>query len=544
MRIFVILKKFFLWIIGIFSALMVIVGGSVMLDESFRESGGGLSTFILVVIVLLFAFVAVYCIQSARGKWGQRKKLKMQLGKDANHQAQRRDEAESATVLPVEKSPVSVVLKPGEICYYQHPASVIVVKNETVGHTAGSQGISIRVTKGMTLHSGGTRGRAIKKNVFYDFPGFFTMTNKRILMTGEKGFDFPVEKLTALTSYSDGLELQFGSKNYILSIDEPYWPSKILSLMRDGVPVEEELPPITAKDIITIRTESVDVEAGLEAPEGAEISYLDAKALEFWNNKKTDFEIPDYYSDSAFGRNVAPALERLLSAGYLELGGMEERISLKTVPELKAVLAERELKTSGNKKELVHRLLDNVDDDVLDELFPVSVYKITEKGWSALEPYSIIRANTVHSLGLSYYRLLNEKSKTPDEENNVILTRMLSEDIQQCYADQNRPKYQLYIDKTARFMREIREFDSSFECYSLSFFMWTMDVKDHDISRGDGQTFYMAKNLEEAGKLCCYNFETVVSKFKEVVSRVNPFALGSDENINYSVQKLRASLGV
>lgn len=537
-------KKVLCWFFGVYFALGATGGILATFSPAAGENRVPFAIFTAVLAVLSY-----FLIKTARKPKGVKKgKSKVEGNKDfsvgqADFQMQCKAQAENATALPVEENPISVVLKPGEVCYYQRSAFVLVVKNETVGHTSGHSGISVRVAKGVTLHSGGGRGHAVKRNVTYKFPGFFTMTSQRILMTGEKGFDYPVEKLTALTEYTDGVGLQFGSKNYILTMDEPYWPNKILSLMRSGAPEEKELSPLTAQDIVSIHTESVDVDATIETPEGAEISYLDAKALKFWNKKKTDFEVPPYYAENAFGRNVVPALQRLLDAGYLELGDMEQRISLKTVPELKAILADRELKTSGNKKELVHRLLDNIDEEILEELFPVNVYKITEKGLTALEPYSIIEDNDSHALGISYYRLLKEKEKNPDEENNVILTRILSEDIQQCYKEQNRAKYQFCIDKTARFMREIGEFDSAFECCSLSFFMWTMEMKEHNISSGEGQTFYMAKGVEEAGKLCGYSFDAVVSTFQETIRRVNPFALGSDTNINYAIQKLRSALG-
>ena len=339
----------------------------------------------------------------------------------------------------------------------------------------------------------------------------------------------------------------FGTASYFLikTARKPkvYSKKEQKKIAEQNFQVEDGLPPITAENIVSIQTESVDVDATVETPEGAEISYLDAKALKFWNKKRTDFEVPPYYSENTFGKNVIPALQRLLDAGYLELGDMEQRISLKTIPELKAILADRELKTSGKKKELVHRLLDNIGEEVLEELFPVNVYKITEKGWVALEPYSIIEDNDGHALGISYYRLLREKAKASDEDNNVVLTRILSEDIQQCYKEQNRTNYQFCIDKTARFMREIGEFTSSFECYSLSFFMWAMEMKEHNISSGEGQTFYMAKGVEETGKLCGYSFDTAISTFQETIRRVNPFALGSDTNINYALHKLRSALG-
>ena len=100
---------------------------------------------------------------------------------------------------------------------------------------------------------------------------------------------------------------------------------------------------------ITVETRSIDPDENVITPKGAQISYLDARALNIWDGRRTDFEIPSHYSESAFGRNVGPALKRLLHGGYLDIGDIEESINLKKVPELKAILADKELKVSGNK---------------------------------------------------------------------------------------------------------------------------------------------------------------------------------------------------
>ena len=56
-------------------------------------------------------------------------------------------------------------MRPGEVCHYQTAASVLQVKNEVVGHTSGYRGMSIHVAKGLTLHTGGSRGHAIRADV-------------------------------------------------------------------------------------------------------------------------------------------------------------------------------------------------------------------------------------------------------------------------------------------------------------------------------------------------------------------------------------------
>lgn len=52
-------------------------------------------------------------------------------------------------------------------------------------------------------------------------------------MTGAKGFDHPISKLTALSLYGDneGIIIQFGRSTVSILMDAPYWVTKIVSLM-------------------------------------------------------------------------------------------------------------------------------------------------------------------------------------------------------------------------------------------------------------------------------------------------------------------------
>lgn len=140
---------------------------------------------------------------------------------------------EAMTELPVIAQPIAVVMRPGEICHYQTAASVLQIKNQVVGHTGGYRGVSVRVAKGLTLHSGSSRGHAVRADVVHTYPGTFTITSRRVIMTGEKGFDHPISKLTALSPYGDneGIAIQFGRSTFYILMDAPYWVTKIVSLM-------------------------------------------------------------------------------------------------------------------------------------------------------------------------------------------------------------------------------------------------------------------------------------------------------------------------
>lgn len=233
-------KRVLLWIAGVFCGLMTLGGVLVLADTNSSGYKDLLPTYL--ILTVLFAAGTFYFIQNARGRWVKREKVKKKSKKEQqkedelNYQAQRRMQAETATVLPVVDSPISIVLKPGEVCHYQSAAVVLILKNQVVGRTGGHSGISVRVAKGLTLHSGGSRGQTVREDVPYTYPGILTITNQRVIMTGEKAFEIPMEKLTAVTPFysqkgEGGNIFQSGKTSYTVVNTEPYWIPKIISLL-------------------------------------------------------------------------------------------------------------------------------------------------------------------------------------------------------------------------------------------------------------------------------------------------------------------------
>ena len=300
----------------------------------------------------------------------------------------------------------------------------------------------------------------------------------------------------------------------------------------------------SAANLTEYEVEHTDTDEGVPTPSGAVLSYLDAQALKFWNGKRTDFVIPSYYAQSAFGRNVGPALDRLLENGYLALGDIHENISLKTMPELKSVLSEHRLKVSGKKADLVQRILEHLPPDEVHALFPVGVYKITEKGVTALEPYSILALNTDYNLGLSKYRLLQARENFPDISDEDLIVRMLSEDIQKCYQCGSPTTCQEILTKTAVFMSGNGEDQKAFECYCLSFFIWTRQIEEYSLPVSEYQQFYLAKGIEESGLKCNYTLPRVIERFSFVVSKCNPFGMATSRNIKFAISILQNTFSI
>lgn len=298
------------------------------------------------------------------------------------------------------------------------------------------------------------------------------------------------------------------------------------------------------QESVTVEARSIDPDENVPMPKGAAISYLDAQALNFWDKRRTDFEIPSYYSESAFGRNVGPALKKLLHGGYLDIGDVAESINLKKVPELKAILADKDLKVSGNKPELVQRLINNLDLDELNALFPVSVYHITEKGNSALEPYSIIFESQHHALGFSTYRLLQEKQRSANSSNEDIFTKLLLEDMRKAVKSGNEPEYQGLVSKSSRYFRECGQYQRALEYGILAYFMWFHESEKYDLIRLAGNGSYLAMSIDNDGQKCGLTFHQLESFFAETLRKHNPFDLCTRKNIQKTVDFFKKSISM
>lgn len=300
---------------------------------------------------------------------------------------------------------------------------------------------------------------------------------------------------------------------------------------------------VAASDMITVQR--VDPDEKVPTPKGASISYLDAEALKFWNGKRTDFKVPDYYASSAFGRNAAPALTRLLNNGYLVLGDIRKRISLKQVPELKAVLSEHELKVSGRKAELIQRLIDNISQDELEAIFPVNAYEITDKGLAALEEYSIFFDNASLGLGFPYYRLIKEKERDPHSSNESIFLRLLAESINTASKSGEPEQYRVAVQKMAQFLDTIGRSSTAMQYHCLSFFMfWHRNTVELRINTTPDVYGYMAKGIDHCGQLCGYSLEQTLQEFQKALKVHNPFGFCTNRNINLAIYAFKSAISV
>ncbi len=126
-----------------------------------------------------------------------------------------------------------IVLKDNETAYFNSSANLITSTERVVGRTGRSSGISVRVARGVTLHSGSSSGRPIYGRVEQTYKGSLIITSNRIVFLNPlKGFEVKTDKITAITPYSNGIGIQAGNKSYTLVVPYNDYAIRVLNMMR------------------------------------------------------------------------------------------------------------------------------------------------------------------------------------------------------------------------------------------------------------------------------------------------------------------------
>ena len=118
----------------------------------------------------------------------------------------------------------SLVLKDGELCYYQGEAESFNIKNiitryESVGGYAG-----FRIAKGVTIGRSQSERVPIREDVEERYPAKFFITNKRIVLIADKyGFDMDITKISSVDLFRNGFKYTYKDKpRYVLTNDYKY----------------------------------------------------------------------------------------------------------------------------------------------------------------------------------------------------------------------------------------------------------------------------------------------------------------------------------
>lgn len=122
-----------------------------------------------------------------------------------------------------------------EVCHYADIGYTFKDKIITTGYTGKSNGISIRLMKGLTYRTGGSGGKAIRENQRTTYTGTLYITNKRVIYSStNECFDKTFNKVTSITEVKDGIILQIGSTSYSIILNTHAEFVKIFNMVKNN----------------------------------------------------------------------------------------------------------------------------------------------------------------------------------------------------------------------------------------------------------------------------------------------------------------------
>lgn len=153
----------------------------------------------------------------------------------------------------------SLLLRNNEVAVYYSRATRQITKNRLVGRTSNYGGGSVRVTRGVSVHTGSSTSRSVYGDVTTHYAGELVITNERIVfVSNEKAFEIPHNKITAATVYKDALGVQSKNSSYLLLIPRP----DLAVIAFDGVRIGNI--PIAGRNNVSTYDTQADTEYAYE----------------------------------------------------------------------------------------------------------------------------------------------------------------------------------------------------------------------------------------------------------------------------------------
>ncbi len=143
---------------------------------------------------------------------------------------------------------------------------------------------------------------------------------------------------------------------------------------------------------------------------------IDLLLLNEFDGKQENYEIPAYRVEE-FGKDYLKRVQRLLNDGYLKFSSTEESLNSLTIPRLKDILRGNNQKLSGNKSELVKRILENIPSKNYEGFLP-KIYKLSPIGRKEIENRSAYIENKQQQYGFLNSEIESVEKTLPATEKN------------------------------------------------------------------------------------------------------------------------------
>lgn len=124
-----------------------------------------------------------------------------------------------------------------------------------------------------------------------------------------------------------------------------------------------------------------------------------------------------------FGIDTEFTIKKLLNNNYIkELLDLKSNLSKLKIPELKDILKDNNLKTQGNKENLINRIIENIDNAILEQTYSNKTLIATEKGLKIIHDNYVYIINKNMNYGFSEFEIKEAYNTFPKylKPNDIV----------------------------------------------------------------------------------------------------------------------------
>ncbi len=281
-------------------------------------------------------------------------------------------------------------LNPGETCYFQAKAQIGTPHEEIVTTTKAKPGLGVgfRVTKHLGIGVGRQKitTKTETHTVWDKEPCTFFITNERfILKTKKQNILLDPSRITNFKVNKDAVTITVGSQDcylFMATKDVKHF-IKVFELMA-AVGKEQLAGKNLPSNSNAQSSQGDDTQRNTIPPNYAQTIFLWYTGRKPTAVLKRD-QYPSYLFYDCKIQNASKYHKEMIQDGYLEPAPIADCLTTLKLPELKEILQNNGLNTTGKKADLITRIIDNVPEKTLSALFPEKKYILSDKGKAFIE---------------------------------------------------------------------------------------------------------------------------------------------------------------
>lgn len=280
------------------------------------------------------------------------------------------------------------------------------------------------------------------------------------------------------------------------------WFKKLFSNKNNSVPKTNDIYDQRIKESGFLSENAETSSRGLKPHEILMIHY--APKYKIGNEKFQQFWLYDYGV-----LNPKETLNKVLQMGFITHGSSEDSLETLTVNELKNILLKNNLTQSGKKKDLIQRIVSNIDPYSLEKMVPCTNYKITALGYDELkqEEYVLYFHKHKSAYGLDLWEMNKLLIGYPHNLWRDRIWGKLQKEQQDSLSDFSKGNFQNYVfncfQRCDFLIEEKRELENALKIWTEGIFYQIEFSAEKNYYR-EKESYKLLKKLNPDTEIECH----------------------------------------